>query len=455
MPVKPERAGGFNDYGPRAMSARHILERRIREVYETFGFVPLETPMIEFMDVLAGEEGSDMRIFEANSGASGERRDLGMRFDHTVPLARYVSAQLKDLELPWRRYTFGPVFRGETTGAGRYHQFYQFDADIVGVKSLMADAEVIWLMVEAMQRLTTHAFKVRWSSRKIINGLAETLGLTEDHRRLGLFRSIDKLDKIGWKGVRAELVRPPRNEFDEDSVSLSDEQANIVERFLQLTNQGTDSMAALVSLEELIGQSQEGQSGIADLREINRLLNTFGVDTRYHQIDLSIARGLGYYDGAVFETVIEGAESFGSVYSGGRYNGLVSRFTGMPLPAIGASIGFDRLYAVLEHLQDLPKARPTPLKALIMDFGDEGSETQLLQIVSMLRKAGISSELYCGSERSFKAQMNRALKMEIPILVIPGERELQAGKVAVKDLNARTQIEVALEDLVEHLNGIG
>ena len=154
MPVKPERAGGFNDYGPRAMSARHILERRIREVYETFGFVPLETPMIEFMEVLAGEEGSDMRIFEANSGASGERRDLGMRFDHTVPLARYVSAQLKDLELPWRRYTFGPVFRGETTGAGRYHQFYQFDADIVGVKSLMADAEVIWLMTEAMKGLT-------------------------------------------------------------------------------------------------------------------------------------------------------------------------------------------------------------------------------------------------------------------------------------------------------------
>ena len=454
MPVKPERAGGFNDYGPRAMSARHVLERRIREVYETFGFVPVETPMIEFMEVLAGEEGSDMRIFEANSGASGERRDLGMRFDHTVPLARYVSAQLKDLELPWRRYTFGPVFRGETTGAGRYHQFYQFDADIVGVKSLMADAEVIWLMTEAMKGLTTHAFKVRWSSRKIINGLAETLGLTQDGRRLGLFRSIDKLDKIGWKGVRAELVRAPRNEFDEDAVALNNDQAQVVENFLQLTNEGTDSLSALTQLEDLIGQSEEGQSGIADLREIARLLDTLGADSNCHQIDLSIARGLGYYDGAVFETVIEGAESFGSVYSGGRYNGLVSRFTGMPLPAIGASIGFDRLYAVLEHLKDLPTARPTPLKALIMDFGDEGSADQLLKLLSMLRSAGISSEVYCGSERSFKAQMNRALKMEIPLLIIPGERELQEGKVAVKNLNARTQVEVMIDDLVDHLNQI-
>lgn len=454
--VKPERPGGFNDYSPEEMQQRAVLFERVRTVYERFGFMPLETPMLEFIDVLAGEEGSDMRIWQARVPGERERRGLAMRFDHTVPLARYVAANITDILLPWRRYCFGPVFRGETTGAGRYHQFYQFDADIVGVGDLTADAEIIWMMTAAMGQITRRPFKVKWNSRKIINGLAEVVGVSGEvidgetqkpvPRTTLFFRVLDKLDKIGWDGVREELMRPPSNSFDTTALELREEHVGIIHRYLSVTSSGTTN---LDELETIIGDSPIGLEGVQDLRRVAEMLDSMGVPQERHAIDLSIARGLGYYTGIVFETIIEGAESFGSVYSGGRYDNLVTRFTGSSQPATGASIGFDRLFAVLKHLDELPAVSPSPVKVLVMNFGEPEYESQVLGILASLRSAGIPSEL--GSSTNIKGQLPRALKLEIPLIVLPGSRELSEGNVAVKNLGTRKQITMPVDEMIGYI----
>ncbi|MDP2631757.1 MAG: histidine--tRNA ligase [Candidatus Uhrbacteria bacterium] len=462
--IKPERPGGFNDYSPSEMFARRILAERIRKVYETFGFSPLETPIIEFEMALAGEEGSDMNLWRASTGSVRDLSPLALRFDHTVPLARYVAANLGQIKLPWRRWCLGPVFRGESTGAGRYHQFYQYDADIVGVSDLLADAEIIWMMVSAMSELTRRDFKVRWNSRKIINGLAEVLGITgsvidnegggEVKRSMMLFRAIDKLEKIGWEGVKLLLERAPDNMLDTTALKLNSDQVGLVEKFLAITTQTDDSMRALDQLEAVLKVSAIGLEGIADCREVANILSTLGVSDTRQGLDFSVARGFGYYTGIVFETLIAGAEKVGSVYSGGRFDDLVARFTGQSMPSTGASIGFDRLFAVIKQLGELPKVPSTPIVALVMDFGNPKDLPVLLQILSELRSAQVPSEIYRGTDTNFKGQMRYAIQQGMRFLVIPGEKELAEGCVAVKFLQNRTQRVIPINILGSALSAL-
>ena len=466
--IKPERAGGFNDYGPEAMACRAVLAQRIREIYKLYGFEELETPIVEFADVLTGEEDPSTRLFQALIRTPSDTletaqagRPMYMRFDHTVPLARYVAANMGQLSFPWRRQVFGPVFRGETTGAGRYHQFYQFDADIVGVESLSADAEIINMMVVAMAKLTSHKYIVKWNSRKLLNALAEVVGVEgvvvdgfdrSEPKANVLFRVLDRLEKVGWSKVSELLQRIPENEWDTSALALTEDQVSVVERFVRLTTD-LEPMEALDRLDGIIGKTEIGREGITDIRRVYKLLDAMGTPADRHEIDFSIARGLGYYDGIVFETTIPDAKSFGSVYSGGRFDGLISRFTGEPLPSTGASIGFDRLYAVLEFLDDLPQTRVSPIEVLIMDFGDLENRLEAAKVLGILRRAQISSEIYMGENaRKMGSVIGSAIRRGIQRLVIIGERERLSGMVGVKNLQTRQQEVVALDQVLEALD---
>lgn len=471
--IKPERAGGFNDYGPLAMAQRRVLADRIRRVYQRYGFEELETPIVEFADVLTGEQDPSTRLFQTFVRSPGDSvedaaeelsgtRSMFMRFDHTVPLARYVAANMSELSFPWRRQVFGPVFRGESTGSGRYHQFYQFDADIVGVDSLTADAEIINMMVMAMSELTSYKYTVRWNSRKLLNALAEVVGVTgtvvnnqsgrSEPKANILFRVLDRLEKAGWSKVQELLSRPPDNKWDDSALALSPDQITIVEHFVNLTTE-LSAFEALDQLDGIIGSTKIGREGIADMRLVYKLLEAMGTPSDRHEIDFSVARGLGYYDGIVFETIIEDAKSFGSVYSGGRFDGLISRFTGEPLPSTGASIGFDRLYAVLESLDDLPVVRVSPIEVLIMDFGDPENRLAAVAVMGMLRAGGVACEIYLGENaRKMKAVISSAVHRGIKKMVIIGSSERDSGSATVKNLVTRKQETVSVHEVLSVLD---
>ncbi len=491
--IEPARVGGTNDYSPAQMAARRALLAAIMDVYARFGFEELETPAMEFSEVLLGEEG-DNRIWrtqpfsvqraweelgtkmDAGPAAAPEAlagfrktiisdQEVALRFDHTVPLARYVAGNLGQLKLPWRRWCFGPVWRGDATGAGRYSQFYQLDADIVGDGTLVADAEIIWMMTEVLAAVTSRPTKVRWNSRKLLNALAQSLGITgmvlnpetdkQEPRANALFRALDKLEKAGWDGdggVRSILERKPDNEHDTLALALRPDQIAVVERFLDATTQSTGPVDAFTRLEAVIGSVPVGAEGLSDMRTVAQMLAGLGVSNA--EVDFSVARGLDYYTGIVFESAIEGS-SAGSPYSGGRFDELVARFTGKSLPSTGASVGFDRLFYVLETLGDLPEGRTSPVDIVIMDFGvtrdpdgDPAVRAKVLQTLAVLRRAGYSARIYDGvSARKMKAVISDATHRGIDFMVVAGERELADGNVNVKNLNTRVQTTVPIADL--------
>ena len=484
--ISPERVGGTNDYTPAQMAARRALLAKIMRVYQRYGFEELETPAMEFSNVLLGEHG-DNRIWRTQPWSISDiMRKLGdgkmtdedairhlhsltgadeiaLRFDHTVPLARFVAANTGMLQPPWRRWCFGPVWRGDTTGAGRFSQFYQLDADIVGDSSLVADAEIIAMMTEVLAAVTTRPTTVRWNSRKLINALALELGITgtvvnaetlqEEPRANALFRALDKLDKIGWDGVREILERTPANEHDTLVLALDTRQIGVVEQFLDATIQTDSADAAFTRLESVIGSVPVGAEGLADMRHVAGMLASMGVSRAC--VDFSVARGLGYYTGIVFESGIKGAERFGSPYSGGRYDNLVARFTGDPLPCTGASVGFDRLFAILEELGELPQLSASPVDVVIADFGasrdskgDPTVRAMALDVLTRVRRLGVSACIYDGMNPSkMKAVFSYADRIGAKRVIIIGEREAAARSVNVKHLASRVENTVGLEEL--------
>ncbi len=473
--VKPELPGGFNDYDPSAMVARRGMLETIARAFERYGFVPLDTPAVEFEDVLLGESGETekqvFRLRSASEGAEGTRR-LALRFDLTVPLSRYVAGS-GDMVFPFRRYQVGDVFRGERPQAGRYRQFKQFDADVVGARSLLADAEVIAAMHASLLDLGVSRFKLRLNHRQILSGLAATLGLeargecSVDELTAQLIRILDKLDGLGIEGVQAELTRAPRDPAD-PAPALGPPAIKRVRRYLELVDdtesppfeealaqperRQRSNRLVLDRLRELLAGDETAAEGIAALDEILSHLDALGVQMGRVQLDPSIARGLDYYTGVVLETELCDLPEMGSVMSGGRYDNLVSRFTATPLPAVGASIGLDRLFAALTKLGMIPEsATPIHVLVMVMDQDEIGDSLQLAQ---RLRAAGFSTDLYCGAERSFKAQMRYALRKGIRFLAIRGSDERAAGTVQLKDLERRHQVPVPLAQVEEALRNM-
>lgn len=455
--VKPTLPGGFRDYPPSEMIVRNAMLAKIRDVFERFGFDPLETPGVERKVVLTGgDEDFRMNIFNTQIGNARINTDpdlaMAMRFDLTVPLARFIAAN-PELPKPFKRYQVGNVWRGEKPQAGRFREFMQFDADIVGSDSPLADAEIVALMVETMRALVGDKFTVRFNTRRILNGLPGYAGF-DINQNAEVLRIIDKLSKIGRDAVLRELSKPPKT----NTTVVEEEGADQVEAEygLGLSPNVVSKIGAFIDLQgttdELLTATRTmfkgvalAEAGIAEITAIVNALRSMGVRERNWQLDLSVARGLAYYTGPVFETFLDDLPGIGSVFSGGRYDDLVNRFMEGSFPATGASVGVDRLFAALKQL-DKVTFTPTQTRVLVTVMDQEGMN-DYLSMTGELRGAGIRTQLWLGS-RSFKDQVNYAAKQEIPVVIIAGSNERRDGTVTVKDMRQRSQQIVSRAELV-------
>jgi len=387
--IDPRVASGLRDIPPAVMIPRERMLSTFRKTFGLFGFVPIETPHIERMEVLTGKgAGSDevlRQIFDVTN-KGGTPGELALRFDLTVPLARFVSKHVNELGTPFKRYAIGSVFRGERPAKGRFREFVQCDFDAVGTESAVADAEIAQVLYSALSSAGVPAFTVTLNNRKILDGLLDTLGVAD--KTGPVLRALDKLAKVGREKVLAELQRG-EGEGAEARALLSPEQAAHVLGFVEQGRGGTE---ILDRAREQLGGHPRAAEGIDNLRTIFGLLDAAGVPADRLKIDLGLARGLDYYTGVVFETTIDGWERFGSVASGGRYDNLASLFTDRKLPGVGASIGLDRLLALMEEAGWL-KAGASTAPVLVANF--PGSDPGVaVRLAARLRTVGVGAEVF-------------------------------------------------------------
>ncbi|MCP4104571.1 MAG: histidine--tRNA ligase [Desulfobacteraceae bacterium] len=454
--VKPERPGGFLDFLPADYLAREKMIKTIEKVFRSFGFDPIETPRVEFLKTLSGETSdTGKNIFHIKSTHDDE--PLAMPFDHTVPFARILAANPYDakkktgIRLPWRRMVVGPVFRSDTPQSGRYRQFYQFDADIAGTSSMLADAEIVAIIYLVMKELGVDRFKIRLNNRKILNGLAALTGITDrgevkaDDITKEMMRILDKLDKIGLDAVLSELQAKPKSSSD-PVPELSDSAIEKIKAFLDLKGNNEEK---LVLCQDVFKGVEEAEQGVNELRQVLEYTGGMEIPAEFVEIDFSIARGLDYYTGPVMETILLDAPEFGSVFGGGRYNDLVARFTGKELPATGASMGVDRLFAALSHLGLIDRAEQTVAEVMVMRL-EKDHDSDYLKIASDLRAAGINAEVSLLNDTTFKSQFNFAISRGVKFVIICGGNEFEKQTVQVKNLQTRVQEEISRNELVNY-----
>jgi len=409
------------------MLARQEMVDTIRRVYELYGFVPLNTPAIEYFDVLSGSAGQETQqsLFRVTNP---EQEELGLRFDLTVPLARVI-AQYPDLPRPFRRYQVSSVWRADKPDKGRFREFTQFDLDSVGTESEIADTEILAAMCDTLSALQIKRYLVRFSSRAVLNRLLDFGGIAQE-RSVDVFRVLDKLDKVGIEKVRLELMQGYKDESGDfvRGLGLTQEPVDRIERFLAI--KGDSRKDVLQHIRDLFGASAQ----IEGVERISNHLYALGYGDDRVAIDLSIARGLAYYTGPVFEAVLLDAPQFGSVSGGGRYDNLVMRFLGERIPAVGASIGVDRLLAALTYLGSIGKNKSTA-RVLITNM-DAALTDDYLVMTWELRRAGIPTELYIGTAKRVGLQLKYADQYEIPLAILYGTNEKNAGQVTVKNMAA-------------------
>ncbi|WP_068421354.1 histidine--tRNA ligase [Planctomyces sp. SH-PL62] len=426
--IDPRVASGLRDLLPAVMIPRERILQTFRETFASFGFVPIETPHIERMEVLTGKgAGSDevlRQIFEVTN-KGGTPGELALRFDLTVPLARFVARHMDEVGVPFKRYAIGSVFRGERPAKGRFREFVQCDFDTIGTDSRLADAETAQMIHAALAAADVPPFTITLNNRKILDGLLETLDLSD---RSGLvLRSLDKLAKIGRDGVATELQRPA----EAAGAGLDADQAA---RILDYAEAGRGDAGVLDAAESALGSNARAAEGIAGLRTIVHLLEAGGVPKDRLAIDLGLARGLDYYTGVVFETTVDGWEKFGSIASGGRYDDLASLYTNRRLPGVGASIGLDRLLALLEEAGAL-KAATSTAPVLIANF--PGTDPAVaVRLAARLRKAGVGCEIYPEPIQVGK-QMGYGSKHGYKLAVIVGPDEVAAEVFNLRSLETR------------------
>ncbi len=450
--LKARLPRGFVDRSADDIRAANAMMAKISEVYERYGFDPIETPMFEYTDCLGKFlPDSDRPNEGVFSLTDDDDQWMSLRYDLTAPLARHVAENYNDITLPFRSYRAGYVFRNEKPGPGRFRQFMQFDADTVGAPGVQADAEMCMMMADVMEALGIKRgdYVIRVNNRKVLDGVMEAIGLGGDEnaeKRMNVLRAIDKLDRLGVEGVR-ELLGEGRTDDSgdrTDGVGLSSEEISTVEAAI-----GT------FSAETSIG-NKAGDDGIEELNTIQKLIVESGYAEDRIKIDPSCVRGLEYYTGPVFEAELtfpvtneKGQEVvFGSVGGGGRYDGLVSRFMGQPVPATGFSIGVSRLMTALKNLGKLETGKSlAPLLVTVMD-GDAMGQYQFY--VQALRNAGIRAEMYQGNWKKFPNQLRYADKRDCPIAIIQGSDERDAGKIQLKDMIEGKRQAAAIESNEEY-----
>ena len=445
--VEARLSRGLRDLLPDQMLAQRWMIDTIRGVYELYGFVPLATPAVEYLDVLRGSSAGQETAQSIFTVSNPEKEELGLRFDLTVPLARVVS-QYRDLPRPFRRYQVSPVWRADKPGAGRYREFMQFDLDSVGVESEIADTEIIAGMCDSLKALEVGPFRVRFSSRGILNLLLLYAGISAE-QGADVFRVLDKLDKVGPQKVRLELTTGYVDASGDPiaGVGLAGEQVDKIERFLQIRSD--DRREVVAQLREIFAGVEGAEREIGLVEQISNHLYALGYGEDQVSLDLSIARGLAYYTGPVFEAVLLDAPQFGSVFGGGRYDDLVMRFLGEKVPAVGASMGVDRLLAALTHLGRTGRRQSTA-KVLITNM-DPGLKDDYLAMTWELRRAGIPTELYLGAAKGPGKQLKYADAWGVPIALLYGSNEKEKGIVTLKDMEVGRRRAEALANRQEWL----
>ncbi len=428
--IQPRTLKGFRDFPPSAMIPREWIIDTAKRVYRSYGFSPIDTPALELLEILTGK-GSDetdkqMYRFEDPGG-----RMVGMRFDLTIPLARFVAKNIQTLGTPFKRYQIATVWRGENPQAGRYREFMQCDFDTIGTTSLSADIEMVLVINDLLSALDVGEFTISVNHRGVLNGLLEKLGLSE--QSTAVLRTLDKLAKIGAERVAQELV---------DAVGTSAAQA---EQLLQLSALEGDNQQLLAEAERLVAGSEIGEQGVSQLRELIQATTatlTPSTDQRV-RVAPSICRGLDYYTGIVVETTLNELEGIGSVASGGRYDNLAALYTNQQLPGVGASLGLDRLLAALEQLGRLQEVQ-TPAVVLIPFFAAD-RRNDYLRLAAQLRAAGIGTEFYPEPKKLGK-QLQYADKKGFRAALVIGESEFEGAECQVKDLASGGSQTVPLTD---------
>ncbi len=421
--VTPRTLSGFMELLPAQQQQLERMMDILRTTYSRYGFTPLDTPVIEASEVLLAKGGgeTEKQIYRFQKGDA----DLALRFDLTVPLAKYVALHGNDLAFPFRRYQIGKVYRGERAQRGRFREFYQADIDIIGDGKLdiTNEAEIPSIIYQTFTALGLTRFQIRVNNRKILNGFYAMLGLTD--RSGDIMRTVDKLDKIGPHKVRACLM---------DDVGLTADQAEEIMRFISITGSNDQVLSAL---EGYRGRHELFDQGLDELTTVTRYLAAFGVPEVNFAVDLTIARGLDYYTGTVYETTLLDYPEIGSVCSGGRYDNLAEYYTDRQLPGVGISIGLTRLFYVLGEQGLLNPSLPTaPADVLILPMTQD--LTPAIQLATRLRGAGVRTQLYT-EQKKFKAKMNYADKLGVPYVVFLGDDEIATGLVACKDMTSGEQ----------------
>ncbi|MDO5309036.1 MAG: histidine--tRNA ligase [Planctomycetia bacterium] len=431
--IEPRTLKGFRDFLPETMIPREQLIARVVDVYRSYGYSPIDTPVLEYLEILTGK-GSDETDKQLYRFQDSGGRDVGMRFDLTVPFARFAAQHNAELGLPFKRYHLAKVWRGENTQAGRYREFMQCDFDVIGTTGIVSDLETAMVINDIMERVDLRSdasftkFQIHVNSRKILNGALEKLNLSE--YSTPVLRALDKLAKIGADAVVEEMQK---------TANASEEQARAI---LQIASVQGNNDQILANLETQLKDSQLGLEGVSELRQILDATKTAGIPAERFAIDVSIARGLDYYTGTIFETFLTEFPQLGSVCSGGRYDNLAELFTKQKMPGVGASLGLDRLFAGLEELGMLEKTA-TPVSVFIPLF-DEALTTQYVVLARQLRERGVGVELY-PEPKKLGAQLKYADKKGFRFAIVLGSEEAEQGKVNLKDLQKGDQTDVALD----------
>lgn len=429
--IQPRTLQGFRDFLPDVMMARESIMERARTVFRSFGFAPIDTPALEYLEILTGKGGEEtdrqLYRFEDHGG-----RKVGLRFDLTVPLARFAAQHIGQLGTPFKRYHLGTVWRGERAQRGRYREFMQCDFDTIGTTSLVADIEIVQVIHDLLLAIGIERFRVHINNRKVLNGLLERFELSD--RTGPVLRVLDKLPKIGREAVEQELS---------EAAGLSSEQA---ERVLTLAEIRGSNESILGQLEPLVVGSQRGEAGLDELRRMVEACAAAGVASDRLQIDVSIARGLDYYTGTVYETFLTDLPTIGSICSGGRYDDLASLYTKQQLPGVGASLGLDRLLAALDELKLLEKAN-TPADLMVAYF-DKTRLHDYLRIAAELRRGGLAVECY-PEPKKLGQQLKYADRKGFPYVLIAGDREFSENVCQIKHLASGHSETLALENRAE------
>ena len=416
---KPRTLSGFMELLPPRQVQFERMAELLRRTYSLYGFTPLDTPIIEASEVLLAKAGgeTEKQIYRFSKGDT----DLSLRFDLTVPLAKYVALHYAELSFPFRRFQIGKVYRGERAQRGRFREFYQADIDVIGDGKLDTanEAEIPSIIYQTFTALGLKRFQIRVNNRKILNGFYAILGLTD--KAGDIMRTVDKLPKIGADKVTELLTG--------EDTALSQEQAGEILKFISITGSNNDVLSAL---EEYRGRHELFDAGLDELNTVVKYLSAFGVPEDHFAVDLTIARGLDYYTGTVYETFMLDHPEIGSICSGGRYDNLAEYYTDKQLPGVGISIGLSRLFYVLEEQGYLNDSLITaPADALILPMTDDLAPA--IALATRLRAAGIRTQLYT-EQKKFKQKMSYADKLGVPYILLLGEDEITQGKVSLKNM---------------------